>query len=101
MDVLTTNVRRVYRLQTSNNNTIVTMVAIGAMLVGSIVTTAMPGEPLKKGAELGYFAFGGSTIVVLFPAGSVQFDADLVRNSVGNPVETFVKMGTGIGTMDV
>lgn len=49
----------------------VAYVAIGAMLVGSIVWTAggNKGAQVKRGDELGYFAYGGSTVVVLFPKG--------------------------------
>ena len=51
----------------------VAYVAIGAMLVGSIVWTAggKKGTTVKRGEELGYFAYGGSTIVALFPKGLI------------------------------
>ena len=53
----------------------VAYVAIGAMLVGSIVWTAggKKGTSVKRGDELGYFAYGGSTIVVLFPKGLITY----------------------------
>jgi phosphatidylserine decarboxylase len=34
-----------------------------------------------RGDELGYFAFGGSTILLIFQAGTITFDADLLVNS--------------------
>ena len=51
----------------------VAYVAIGAMLVGSIAWTAggKKGTTVKRGEELGYFAYGGSTIVALFPKGLI------------------------------
>ena len=33
-------------------------VCVGAMMVGSIKTTVAEGEAVKRGQEIGYFAFG-------------------------------------------
>ena len=46
--------------------------------------------------SLGYFAYGGSTIVVVFKAGMVKWDGDLCHNS-NNAMETLVRMGEKIG----
>ena len=62
------------------------------MLVGSIVWTRKEGEDVKRGEELGYFAYGGSTVVVVYPKGFVEFDEDLVANSK-KPIETLMKVG--------
>ncbi|ORZ31413.1 phosphatidylserine decarboxylase-domain-containing protein [Catenaria anguillulae PL171] len=59
----------------------VAFVAIGAMMVGSIVQTTTAGQQVKRGDEQGYFAFGGSTIVCLFEPGRLELDQDLVANS--------------------
>ncbi|KAK4693998.1 phosphatidylserine decarboxylase, partial [Phenoliferia sp. Uapishka_3] len=75
----------------------VAFVQIGAMLVGTIVPTKLQGSHVKRGEELGYFAYGGSTIVAVFPAGKVQWDQDLVNNSQV-PIETAVRVGERIGT---
>lgn len=56
------------------------MVDVGAFGVGTIVQT-YAGENQLKGAERGYFKFGGSTVILVLPAGAVRFDPDLVRNS--------------------
>lgn len=42
--------------------------------VGSIAWTAgaNKGAAVKRGEELGYFAYGGSTVVVLFPKGLME-----------------------------
>ena len=45
---------------------------------------------------LGYFAYGGSTIVVVFKAGVAKWDEDLRHNS-DNSMETLVRMGEHIG----
>lgn len=77
------------------------------MLVGSITETVKQGDFVRRGDEVGYFgallwlamslaadegeAYGGSTIIVLFPPGRVQWDADLVANSEV-PLETAVRV---------
>ncbi|KAG0218119.1 hypothetical protein BGX33_008503 [Mortierella sp. NVP41] len=73
-------------------------VSIGALLVGSIELTGakVPGTKLQKGDELGYFAYGGSTCILLFKKGAVRFDQDLIDNSKKG-VETLVRMGEHIG----
>ncbi|CAF4688934.1 unnamed protein product, partial [Rotaria sp. Silwood1] len=43
-----------------------------------------------------FFAYGGSTIVVVFKAGMVKWDDDLRHNS-DNSMETLVRMGEQIG----
>lgn len=95
IDVLTENVRHVYTI-THTPFGIVTVVAIGALMVGSIITTAKSGTHVRRMDEIGYFAFGGSTVIVLFPAGSVCFDEDLQTNS-RVPIETLVFMGNSLG----
>ncbi|GAA5985204.1 hypothetical protein JCM10908_002568 [Rhodotorula pacifica] len=69
---------------------------VGAMMVASIHMTKEEGEEVKRGDEVGYFAFGGSTIVVLFKPNTVRFDDDLLANSK-NSIETLIRMGTKIG----
>lgn len=56
------------------------MIDVGAFGVGTIIAT-YSGASQQKGAERGYFKFGGSTVILAFPAGAVKFDADLVANS--------------------
>lgn len=99
-DVFTANKRSVLYLTHGASGQRVAFVAIGAMLVGSIRWTGgkQAGATVKRGDELGYFAYGGSTVVCLFPPGLVTFDEDLVKNSQGTPVthgepvETYVKV---------
>ncbi|KAF9586181.1 hypothetical protein BGW38_008898 [Lunasporangiospora selenospora] len=73
-------------------------VSIGALLVGSIVLTGAQeqGTKILKGDELGYFAYGGSTCIVLFKKDAVQFDQDLLNTSLKG-LETLVKVGERIG----
>jgi len=97
-DVFTANTRSVLYLTHQQTGLPVAFVAIGALLVGSIRWTAggEKGNSVNRGEELGYFAYGGSTVVVLFPAGVIEFDEDLVANSK-NGLETLMKVGYSLG----
>ena len=112
LDVLTRNQRTVITVESEDFEKIA-FVAIGALLVGSVNFTVEPGQSVNKGDELGmtgdlyfqlfimlfyvgYFAYGGSTIVVVFKAGMVKWDDDLQHNS-DNSMETLVRMGEKIG----
>lgn len=75
-------------------------VAIGALLVGSIGWTtpaAVQGSTTQRGQELGYFAYGGSTVVVVFPPkADVKWDQDLLEAS-SQGKESMVRVGERIG----
>jgi phosphatidylserine decarboxylase len=71
-------------------------VCVGAMMVGSTVITRHSGEQVARGEELGYFKFGGSTLVLLFESGTMNFDSDMVDNSKG-ALETLIRVGMSIG----
>lgn len=70
-------------------------VEVGALMVGSIVQTHVPGR-VERGQEKGYFQFGGSTIVLLFEPNKICFDDDLIRDSA-NHLEVHVLAGSKIG----
>ena len=69
---------------------------VGATMVGTIIETYKANSEVEKGDEMGYFAFGGSTIVVLIDKEKIKIDADILENTK-NRIETFVKMGEKIG----
>lgn len=71
-------------------------VEVGAICVGTILQTFVPGREVRRGDEKGYFRFGGSTLVLLFEPGAVRFDEDLIRDSAAG-LEVQVKAGTRIG----
>ena len=56
-------------------------VEIGATNVGSMVQTYSPGMPVSKGAEKGYFKFGGSSTITLFERGRIRLCDDLVEHT--------------------
>ncbi|KAI9595203.1 phosphatidylserine decarboxylase-domain-containing protein [Syncephalis fuscata] len=106
IDVLTENTRTVHTFTTVTDDKYTAklespfdfvIVPVGAMMVGSIkLTGAQPDVHTRKGDELGYFAFGGSTVVAVFPPrANIRFDADLLDNA-SNGLETLVKMGEPI-----
>ncbi|MEZ4687369.1 MAG: phosphatidylserine decarboxylase [Bacteroidia bacterium] len=68
---------------------------VGATMVGGIVETYEPGKAVGKGDEMGFFKFGGSTIVILAEPGALTIDEDLLENT-RNRMETAVKMGEQI-----
>lgn len=75
-------------------------VEVGATNVGSILQTYLPGKAYAKGEEKGYFSFGGSSIVLLFEKGRVQFCEDLLSATArGLEIKCLLgqKMGTGLG----
>jgi phosphatidylserine decarboxylase len=88
LDVYGENVRVVVPIDSAVHGRVM-VVCVGAMMVGSTVITRREGEQVKRAEELGYFKFGGSTIVLLFEEGKMQFDDDLVENSKG-ALETLV-----------
>ncbi len=71
-------------------------IEIGATCVGTIVQTAKENQSVEKGQEKGYFAFGGSTVILFFKPGEVKVHKDLLENTE-NGMETKVYMGEGIG----
>jgi phosphatidylserine decarboxylase len=71
-------------------------ICVGATMVGSINLTTQENSDIKKGDEHGYFAFGGSTILLLFQKGRIKFESDLLLNSQ-KALETLVKFGQKLG----
>lgn len=67
-------------IRTANLGEVIQM-EIGATNVGSIVQTAVPYQPAAKGAEKGYFRFGGSSTITLFEPSKVTLAADLVKQT--------------------
>lgn len=87
---------REYCLLRSKNFKTVLQMEVGALLVGKIVNNPVNGA-VKRGQEKGYFAFGGSTVILMTQKGAVCPDKDILRNTVRG-IETKVKMGEHVGT---
>lgn len=88
------NKRTITRLETDDLGRVL-LLEIGATCVGSILQTFTPGQPVKKGDEKGYFAFGGSSTITIFEPGAVKLASDLVEWS-SKQVELYAKVGTAM-----
>jgi phosphatidylserine decarboxylase len=102
LNVYCQNRRSVMLVERSPDRVPVAIVAVGAMLVGSIKYfngCEQPGAVIKRGQCLGGFFYGGSTVLVFYPRRGVVLDNDLVRWSTDphGPCETYVQVGWRIG----
>jgi phosphatidylserine decarboxylase len=70
---------------------------IGATNVGSIIQTYKAGKTVKKGDEKGYFAFGGSALIILFEPDMMTFDSDLLE-AQDSGYEVHCLMGQSLGS---
>lgn len=98
LDVFCENRRSVMIVKRSSG-ALVAIVAVGAMLVGSVqyVDGVKEGAEVTRGQCLGAFRYGGSTVICLYQQGDMALDADLVRNSCEQKCETYVKVGWRVG----
>jgi phosphatidylserine decarboxylase len=94
MEIFCQNQRQ-YCIQKSDVYGDVLVCDVGATLTGGIIQTYKEDTVVEKGSEKGYFAFGGSTLILLFEKGKIQFSEDLVKNTKDG-FETFLKMGERI-----
>ncbi|KAH7149679.1 phosphatidylserine decarboxylase-domain-containing protein [Dactylonectria estremocensis] len=95
LDVYGENVRVLVPIDSEQHGRVM-VICVGAMMVGSTVITRNEGDPVRRAEELGYFKFGGSTILLLFEPGRMVFDDDLVDNG-SDALETLVRVGMSIG----
>lgn len=90
LDVYGENVRICVPIDSVTHGRVM-VICVGAMMVGSTVITAKAGDRVARADELGYFKFGGSTILLLFEPGVMEWDDDLVENS-NQALETLVSI---------
>ncbi|EXJ92976.1 phosphatidylserine decarboxylase [Capronia epimyces CBS 606.96] len=98
VDILTENARCCVCLDTREFGKVL-FVAIGATNVGTVDINRKcqtPGSQVDKGDEVGLFQFGGSSIIVAFEAGRIEFDADLLEVS-RRPIMMDVEVGMSLG----
>ena len=101
LDVFCENRRSVMTVKRSSTGSPIAIIAVGAMLVGSIKYVGgidQPGAVIRRGQCLGKFQYGGSTVIVLYPKGEIQLDEDLVNNSTKQVCETLVRVGWRVGS---
>jgi len=100
IDVLTTNARCVVCLETEKYGDVV-FVAIGATDVGTVNfndNIKIEGTWICKGDEIGRFEFGGSSIIVAFEKGRIDFDDDLLERSK-EKIMVDVEYGMSLGRL--
>lgn len=88
--------KREYCILSTKEKGDIIVAPVGATMVGTIIETYNANTEVKKGTEMGYFAFGGSTIVLIIDKKNITIDPDIIENTKNN-IETFVKMGEKIG----
>ena len=93
-DLFAHNKRAITYLETARFGRVMIM-EIAGWAVGRIVQTYRAGR-VARGAEKGYFQFGGSTLVLLFEPGRIIFDEDLVRDARAG-IEVQVLAGSQLG----
>lgn len=95
INILTENKRVITRLKTEHFGTML-FIEVGATYVGTIIQTYEPEKHYAKGDEKGYFAFGGSSLILLFEPFRIQIDQDLIANS-HQGFETLGRLGQTLG----
>jgi len=95
LETFSQNERTLCRLQTAAFGQVLDM-EIGAFNVGSIQQTYQPEVLQVKGAEKGYFEFGGSAIILLFKENTIRLDQDLLE-ATAKGLEMRCLMGQRLG----
>lgn len=81
IEILSENKRVITELTTEDFGKIL-YIEIGATYVGTIHQTYTPHMHYDKGAEKGYFSFGGSCLILLFEPNRILFEQDLIDHSL-------------------
>lgn len=92
--IFSENKRAICELSTSHFGKVL-FIEIGATAVGSIHQTYSPFKNYNKGEEKGYFSFGASSLIVLFPPNTLKLDPDLIG---GSGLEIKCLMGQSLGS---
>lgn len=96
IDIFTEN-KRCYTSMHTEHFGDVLIVEIGATSVGTIIQTYDPADLQMKGDEKGYFAFGGSSMILLFEPGKIELEKDLAATA-HDKIELRCLMGQPLAT---
>jgi len=88
------NERQVTIIETKNFGKLA-YIEVGATMVGKIVNS-FKGKKFSRGAEKGYFLFGGSTVIIIGEKGKWVPDLDLIKYTKEG-METYLKLGAHLG----
>jgi phosphatidylserine decarboxylase len=76
----------------------VAMIPVGFWGVGSCIPTVKEGDVVKKGQEIGHFGYGGSSILLVFEPGAIEYTKNFPVNRKNRRDGGFtVKQGQEIG----
>jgi len=95
IEILWTN-RRMVSIHHADIGGDIALIEVGATCVGTIHQTHVSGQWSAKGAEKGYFSFGGSSTITLFEPEKVELAADLLENTSAGR-ELYARMGDQMG----
>lgn len=93
--IFTENKRAITRIDSPEFGQVL-MLEVGATCVGSFEYTFKPNTRVQKGAEKGYFKFGGSSTITLFEPGRVRLAEDLIEQTAQHR-ELYARMGDSLG----
>lgn len=71
---------------------------VGATCVGGMHQTYQAESQVEKGADKGYFSFGGSCVTTVYKKGAIRFDDDLLAQAALGR-EVYAKMGEQCGVV--
>jgi len=100
INVLTENYRCIYKFKSKNIDNVeffFWVVAVGALISGSIQDKLIIGNLYNKNEIIGNFSLGGSTVIVL-SSEKINFDNDIEYYS-NNHIETYIKVSDRIGNI--
>ncbi|MSU62050.1 MAG: phosphatidylserine decarboxylase [Pedosphaera sp.] len=95
--IFSQNKRAICRIQSTAFGEVL-MLEIGATCVGSFNYTFHPGTHAAKGAERGFFKFGGSSVITIFEPGRVLLNDDLLDGG-RDRCELYAQVGDQMGTL--
>lgn len=90
-EILSENERKVVTVQTEYFDEC-KIVVVGAMMVGRIKLGFKEGDQIEKGKEIGFFEYGGSTVVLLFKKNMISAKTSFLKNSLSG-LESEMKVG--------
>lgn len=95
--IFETNERQVTFLKTENFGEIA-FIEVGALCVGKIKQSFLPGARVRRGFEKGLFEFGASTVILLTHDSDLVPDPDILKMTLQG-FETFVSIGEPVGKL--
>ncbi|CAA6696801.1 MULTISPECIES: archaetidylserine decarboxylase [unclassified Lentimonas] len=97
LSILWENRRMITEVESAAFGKMVVM-EVGATCVGGMHSTFEPNSQIEKGADKGYFSFGGSCVTTVYKKGAIRLDDDLLAQAAAGR-EVYAKMGEQCGVV--